>query len=170
VLGLEVGDISFDRRTVTFRRHDHRRLKTATSARVVPLWPQLEEILRPYVFGLDHPPTRLLFPARSDVGEVMVTNFDKALDQLAVRAGWTRGEIRTKMFRHTYCAARLQTLDHGAPVSVYSVDRELGHGGDSLVKRVYGHLGEVRHRAEVVEYRVDQFTSELADRLEGFAE
>jgi len=51
------------------------------------------------------------------------------------------------MFRHTYCATRLQTLDQGAPVSLYTVGKELGHGGDSLVRRVYGHLGEVRHRA-----------------------
>jgi integrase len=185
VLGLEVGDISFDRKTVTFRLHDHRRLKNATSARVIPLWPQLEEILRPYVFGQDRPPTRLLFPAESDLGERMVTNFDGTLDQVAIRAGFweyvrgadgepakdtkgqpkKRGTIRSRMFRHTYCAARLQTLDQGAPVSVYSVGRELGHGGDSLVKRVYGHIGEVRHRSEVVEYRVEQHEERLKERL-----
>jgi integrase len=164
VLGLEVGDVSFDRRTVTFRVHDHRRLKTEGSGRVVPLWPELEEILRPYVFSLDHPPTRLLFPARH-TQERMVGNFDKVLDQLAVRAGWTAGEIRTKMFRHTYCAARLQTLDQGAPVSPYTVGRELGHGGDALVRRVYGHLGQIRHRSEVVEYRVEQHADVLKDRL-----
>ena len=145
--------------------------RTSTSARVVPLWPQLEEILRPYVFGQDRPPTRLLFPARSatgecTTGECMVTNFDGSLDQLAARACWQAGEIRTKMFRHTYCAARLQTLDHGAPVSVYSVGRELGHGGDALVRRVYGHLGVVRHR----EYRVEHFVTELGDRLTTLAE
>ena len=38
VLGLEVADISFDRQTVTIRPHEGRRLKTLTSARVVPLW------------------------------------------------------------------------------------------------------------------------------------
>ena len=76
-----------------------------------------------------------------------------------------RGEIRSKMFRHTYCAARLQTLDNGAPVSVYTVAKELGHGGDALVKRVYGHLGEVRHRADVVEYRVKQHKARLGARL-----
>jgi integrase len=58
-----------------------------------------------------------------------------------VRAGWQPGEIRSKMFRHTYCAARLQTLDQGAPVSAYTVAKELGHGGESMVRRVYGHLG-----------------------------
>jgi hypothetical protein len=62
-------------------------------------------------------------------------------------------------------SSRDRTLDHGAAVAVYSVGRELGHGGASLVKRVYGHLGQVRHRSEVVEYRVEHFTRELEDRL-----
>ena len=50
-----------------------------------------------------------------------------------------RGTVRSKMFRHTYCSARLQ--------------------------RVYGHLGAVRHRAEVVEYRLEQHRERLAARL-----
>jgi hypothetical protein len=45
-----------------------------------------------------------------------------------MRAGWNKGEIRSKMFRHTYCSARLQTLDGGAPVSPFTVSKELGHG------------------------------------------
>jgi hypothetical protein len=78
-----------------------------------------------------------------------------------------RGTVRSKMFRHTYRSARLQTLDHGAPVSTYTVGRELGHGGDGLVKRVYGHLGQVRHRSEVVEYRIEQHRAKLEERLSG---
>lgn len=61
VLGLEVSDVSFDRGTVTIRPNGWRRLKTLTSARVVPLWPQLEAILRPFIFS--RPPTTLLFPS-----------------------------------------------------------------------------------------------------------
>jgi hypothetical protein len=34
-----------------------------------------------------------------------------------------------------------------------------------MVRRVYGHLGQVRHRAEVVEYRVEHFAEELGNRL-----
>ncbi len=30
------------------------------------------------------------------------------------------------------------------------------HGGDALVRRVYGHLGTVRHRSASVEFRVEQ--------------
>ena len=37
VLGLEIEDASFDRKTVTFRENQWRRLKTAGSHRVVPL-------------------------------------------------------------------------------------------------------------------------------------
>jgi uncharacterized protein DUF6932 len=60
---------------------------------------------------------------------------------------------------------RLQTLDHDAPVSPFTVGRELGHGGDALVRKVYGHLGTVRHRSAAVEYRVEQHTTTLGERL-----
>ena len=115
--------------------------------------------------------------------EEMIDNFDKALDQVAIVAGmWEyvldadgqqvkdkagrplkRGTVRSKMFRHTYCSARLQTLDRGAPVSPYTVARELGHGGTKLVDRVYGHLGQVRHRSEVIEYRVEQHATAVSE-------
>ncbi|MGH7577071.1 MAG: tyrosine-type recombinase/integrase, partial [Longimicrobiales bacterium] len=164
VLGLQPEDVSFDRRTITFRPNGWRRLKTRTSHRVVPLWPQLEEILRAYVFGGAAPPGRLLFPTGRRDGSGMVNDLRKVLDALSERCGWSAG-IRTKAFRHTYCAMRLQTLDRGAPVSPWTVAREMGHGGRSLVDRVYGHLGDVRHRSEVVEYHVDQHAGKLGDRL-----
>ena len=164
MLGLEVDDVSFDRKTVTFRENEWRRLKTAGSHRVVPLWPQLEQILRPYVFGA-RPPSRLLFPSYRTGAETMLTDFRKLLDAVAVRAGWNAGEITPKMFRHTYASARLQTMDHGAPVSIFTVSRELGHGSEALVKRIYGHLGTLRHRARVVEYRVEQHEKVLKAQL-----
>ena len=34
------------------------------------------------------------------------------------------------------------------------------------VENVYGHLGDVRHRSEVVEYRVEQHREALAEKLE----
>jgi len=52
-----------------------------------------------------------------------------------------------------------------APVSVYTVAKEMGHGGESMVRRVYGHLGQVRQRPDVVEYRVEQYIANLGDRL-----
>ena len=157
VRGLLRSDVHFDRKTVTFRPNAFRRLKTEGSWRVVPLWPQLEKILRDYLNGPTAPTGELLFPSlhrrvRGDKAERMLTDVRGALDQVAQVAGWQPGEIRSKMFRHTYCAARLQTLDHGAPVSIFTVSRELGHGAETLVKQVYGHLGTMRHRTEVVEY------------------
>ena len=162
VMGLARDDVNFSRKTVTFREHAWRRLKTATSQRVVPLWPQLDELLRHYLDGPPAPTGALLFQSehrrvRGHDEVRMLTDIRGALDVASAAAGWKPGEIRSKMFRHTYCSARLQTLDRGFPVSIYTVARELGHGGESLVKRVYGHLGEVRHRAEVVEYRPSVF-------------
>jgi integrase len=165
VLGLEVDDVSFDRRTVTFRPNRWRGLKTRTSRRTVPLWPQLEEILRDYVFVRKGPLGRLLFPSTQVKAESPVTDTRKSLDSIAALAGFPQGEIRTRLFRHTYCAARLQTLDRGAPVSQWTVSKEMGHGGGSMVERVYGHLGDIRHRSEVVEYRVEQHADELGDRV-----
>jgi integrase len=166
VLGLELDDISFERKLVTFRPNEWRRLKTATSHRSVPLWPQLAKILAPYVASRRVAGGRLLFPSHRTGEETMLTDFRKVLDAVAGTAEWKAGEIRGKMFRHTYCAARLQTLDQGAPVSVYTVARELGHGGDAMVKQVYGHLGDVRQRSAAVEYRVQKHAAILKPRLE----
>lgn len=106
----------------------------------------------------------LLFPSPAGTG--MINDLEKMLDGIARFTGWEEGSIRSKMFRHTYCSARLQTLDRGAPISPFTVAREMGHGGDSLVKRIYGHLGTVRHRAEVVEYRTENHEDALKDSLE----
>jgi hypothetical protein len=95
-----------------------------------------------------------------------VVHLRKLLDRVALRAGLLPGELRTKAFRHTYCAARLQTLDQGAPVSTYTVARELGHESEAMVRKVYAHLGTIRHRSEVVEYRVEQHLERLGDRLQ----
>jgi integrase len=195
VLGLEVTDINFERRTVTFRPSPWRRLKTDGAARTVALYPQLEEILRAYLSErtaqevLHNRPThRLLFPVEGPQGETLLTNFDDSLDGAAMRAGFweyvqgadgqpvkdkagqpkRRGTVRTKMFRHTWCSARLQTLDHGAPVSTDTVRREMGHESPRLVERIYGHLGTVRHRSDVVEYRIKQHEEQLRERLAAF--
>ena len=166
VLGLDLDDVSFDRQTITFRPNEWRRLKTRASWRVVPMFPQLAEILRAYVFGprLERG-GRLLFPSFAEGCESMLVDIRKLIDRVAMRAGWKQGEIRCRIFRHTYTAARLQTLDHGAPNSLYTVSRELGHGSEDMVRRVYSHLGTFRHRSEVVEYRAEQHFERLGDQL-----
>ena len=179
VLGLELQDVSFDRETVTFRPNRWRRLKTRRSSRTLTLWPQLREILEPYIFEQRvRQPGTLLFPSFRTGGEAMLTDVRKLLDRVAARAGLleplvdsesggqSRGEarghtrkgghaVRTRMFRHTYCSARLQTLDGGRPVAEYTVASELGHGSEDMIRKVYAHLGLIRHRSDVVEYRLD---------------
>ncbi|MEE8550049.1 MAG: tyrosine-type recombinase/integrase [Gemmatimonadota bacterium] len=162
IMGLLVSDLNFERRTLTFRPNEHRSLKTKRSRRVVPLWPQLDVILREHI-RQEGRVGGLLFPSPQTGG--MIRDARKSLDTIGELAGWERGEIRMKGFRHTYTAARLQTLDRGAPVALYTVSRELGHASTAMVERVYSHLGDVRHRSEVVEYRVEQHEDKLGDRL-----
>ena len=65
------------------------------------------------------------------------------------------------LFRHTYAATRLKTLDHGAPVSIWMVKEELGHGSIVLLEKTYGHLLERRAgvRLDRVEYRPVEVTN-----------
>jgi integrase len=167
VTGLELDDVSLDRQTITFRPNAWRRLKTPGSHRVVRLWPQLREILGPYLdWRVLQRGGRLLFPSPWSATELIIGDVRNLLDRVARRAGLDPGEIRTKAFRHTYCAARLQTLDQGAPVSTYTVARELGHESEAMVRKVYAHLGAIRHRSEVVDFRVEQHFARLGDRLQ----
>jgi integrase len=170
VLGLEVADVSFDRETVWFRPNETRRIKTAKSNRVVPLWPQLREILEQYL--ADRPPSRLLFPCWVSGKEQMLTDERKAFDALAEYIGWEPtsnvepDKIRAQAVRNTYMAARLQTLDNGHPISIYTVQREGGWSPLDMLQRIYGHVGQIRHRADMVEYRVDHYKKQLGERLQ----
>lgn len=56
-------------------------------------------------------------------------------------------------FRHTYTATRIQTLDGGEPVSLFTVARELGHKDVGRIEDTYGHLQERRSRLSEVRYR-----------------
>src|SRR5436309_14621921 len=94
----------------------------------------------------------------------MVTDVRKVLDAVAKRAGWTQGEITTKMFRHTYISARIQTTDSGAPVAAFTVAREVGHSSTAMLEKVYGHLGQVQRRSNVVEYRSSQPKQAIGDQ------
>ena len=73
-------------------------------------------------------------------------------------------EIRTRPFRVTYATAWLQTLDGGAPVSPWTVGKELGHGSPAMLEEVYGRRGDVRHRSKAVEYRVEQHFNRLGEK------
>jgi integrase len=182
VVGLDVDDVSFDRGLVRFRPNDHRGLKTRTSERVVPLWPQLREILQKWMYDRETPITSGLLFRGGDGG--MVVDIRKSLDAMGVLCGMEPGEVRTRAFRHTYCSARLQTVqrilapgrdpsDESAweyiEVSKWTVQREMGHGGANLVDRIYGHAQRLPVRSDVVEYRVEKHREELGERLDTLA-
>jgi hypothetical protein len=61
---------------------------------------------------------------------------------------------RSRAYRVTYATARLQTLDHGAPIACKTVEVELGHTSGAMLERVYGRLGAVRCRSAAVEYQI----------------
>jgi len=156
VFGLGVEDVDFDSVVVegvkgAIRIHPNRwrGLKTRGSKRTVPMWPDLREILLPFVAERS---TGLVFP--SDRGG-MRKDFRKALDRVSQAAGFSRGDVRTKAFRHTYASMRIQTVDSGQPVAVYTVSRELGHRDTKMVEQTYGHLLNHRLRRSVVSYRPD---------------
>lgn len=178
VIGLQVEDISFDRGLVRFRPNEHRGLKTQTSIRTVPLWPQLRDVLQTWMFGGDSPRTNgLLFP--SALGG-MVRDLRKSLDTIGGLCGMEKGEVRTRRFRHTYCSARLQTVQRilkpgsdpdskdawdYVEVSRFQVQKEMGHGGAQLVDRIYGHAQRLPYCSEVVEYEIEQHRETLGSRL-----
>jgi hypothetical protein len=130
------------------------------------------------MFGGDQPRTAgLLFPSVS--GE-RITNLRKSLDEMAKPCEMEAGEIRTRAFRHTYCSARLQTVERIIKPGMRPEDpdawdyvevprdrvaREMGHGGTQLVARIYGHAPRLPYRADAVEYRVERHKEELGERL-----
>jgi len=140
-----------------------------TLVRATQLVSRPRRVLLEYLKSPHRSTGELLFPGgKSDGQEHLITDFRKTLDSIAVAADFLardvgkkgkvtlRGRfIGSKAFRHTYCAARLQTLDRGAPVTIYTVSRELGHGSTRMVERVSSHLGQLRHRGDVVEFRTE---------------
>lgn len=96
----------------------------------------------------------------------MLGDVRKQLDRVGERAGFERGEVRLQKLRHTYTAARIQTTEHGAPVALFTVARELGHSSTRLIERRYGHLlTNRRTRGEEVEFRVRDHVDEIPEGL-----
>lgn len=154
VSGLEVADVDLEAGHVCIRPNRWRKLKSRHAPRRVPLWPQLEQILREYLAkrsDLDG----LLFPAE---GGGRLSDLRTGLGN-AVEAANIEKHVTWHTLRHTYAAARLQTTDAGAPVSPYTVMKELGHGSLKLIEETYGHLMETRHRSPVVEFRESEVVS-----------
>lgn len=115
----------------------------------MPLWPQLAEILGPYMEQREGKPDELLFPGRRSG---MFTDLRKPLKAISDDLGI---EVpRLTKFRHTYATARLQTTDNDRQISLWTVAKELGHKNVSRIEDTYGHPNHYRPRGEVVEYRL----------------
>jgi hypothetical protein len=109
---------------------------------------------------------QLLFASPWSEREQPIQDVRGWLDRIPSRAGLTGAPSAPRCFGTPTVPARLQTLDQGPPVSTYTVARELGHESEGMVRRVYAHLGEVRHRSDAVEYRVAQHSEQIGDRLQ----
>lgn len=147
VLGLTRDSLDFEHGEVVIQSNEWRDLKNQHSARRVPLWPQLEAILRQHLEDLPAD-SELVFPSQWGG---MISDLRASLSTLEDRAGLEK-HLTPKVFRHTYTATRIQTLDHGAPVSPYTVARELGHTNINRIRDTYGHLQRRRLRLEEVRY------------------
>jgi integrase len=175
VLGLTVDDIDLQAGTVHFRRTAYRTGrggKTPRADRIIPLWPQLREILAGYLSGgyrdtlaVDFvargKSTSLLFPSPDTAGRI--TDVRKVIDRCAKRAGLPVDKIRSRVTRRTYCTARSATLWGGQPVPEYVVVAEMGHRDSNMVAQVYRKVSRDPHRADVVEYRITNGTENGAN-------
>jgi integrase len=135
--------------------------KTELSNRAMPMHPQLREILFPYVHRLEGS-RGLLFTtaATKPIGD-----WRKTLDAVAVRAGFQKGSIRTRMFRTSYITHRLACIDSGAPIEPYKVAREVGHSDLAMIMKVYGRVQRRRVRLQEFAFRTDAIGAVLQPRL-----
>ena len=154
LFGLERADVDFDNQVIHVRPNRWRGLKSRHSRREIPLWPQLAAILQVHIAGL-RPGWVLLFPSPRHRIEQPYAEIDHAL-AAAVQRAKIETPTTTHTLRHTFTAHRLNTLDRGAPVSIWTVSSELGHRDLDMISRVYGHVLQQRDRhgvrRDVLEY------------------
>lgn len=142
------------------------RLKTEYRERIIPLHPQLAEILGGYLSGPSAPPGPLLFPAYGSDGAEPIGDWRKQLDRIANYCGYEAGEIRTRRLRVTYCSHRAYTLDeHGQPMTAVKLQAEMGHGSFQMIERRYFRHTRLRAARPQLEYRWADWSEKHGDRL-----
>lgn len=152
------------------RRRGRKRDRPAHSPfRVIPMWPQLREILLAYWHHMGDPAEGLLFPKRREserrkhiarierggradksirailrARKIITGTKERPLfkGQPGYQFGW-------REFRVTYCAARLQCVepvagqkDAWVPVAQRTVELEMGHDSSDMVEAIYGRVQE----------------------------
>jgi integrase len=153
---MDVQDVDFTRGELHLRG-----TKTSGSDRYVPLHPPLRALLVDHVRTLG----RLSGPLFPGYRSERFGSWSKTLDSIAARAGFTRGEVRSRNLRVTYASDRL-TCDG---VDVQTVRQELGHTSLALLDRVYARSQRRADRmgAGGMEYSLARWACpELAERVQ----
>jgi integrase len=171
--GLELGDIRlpgdliYPRGVVLIRPNSRRsHLKSLHRERLIPMQPQLAEILAEYLTGPNAPPGPLLFSEPGQGGKRSVGDWRRSLDEIARGAGFAPGEVRTRRFRVAFATHRLSTLDeHGHPMSAWKLRGEMGHSTEQMIEKRYGRYARYRGSRPVLEYRWDEWKDRYAARL-----
>lgn len=171
--GVELGDLrlpgdpEFPGGLVMIRPNaSRRRLKTVHRNRLIPMHPQLAEILSEYVAGPSAPPGPLLFSEPLSDGSVPIGDWRKSLDQIARAAGYPPGAIRTRRFRVSYATHRLCTLDEqNQPMTAWKLRGEMGHGTEQMIERRYGRYAKYRAKRPELEYRWAEWSGRYREQL-----
>jgi len=107
------GDSEFPRGIVNIRGR-----KIVYRDRIIPMHPQLAEILTEYLEGPNAPPGPLLFPEPGASGKASIGDWSADLDNIGRASGYPAEEIRTRGTRVTFATHRLCTLDElGQPMT-----------------------------------------------------
>jgi len=145
LLGLQVGDLDFDRRLIHVRRSawygKAQSPKTAKSVRAVPMPEPLARILEEYVRGWQPNPGGYLFVTRNNrppsSNNVVEHRLWPILDGLKIQ------RCGLHAFRHTHSS---MLVESGAPVSV--AQAQLGHADPRATLGIYSHvIGDSQRRA-----------------------
>jgi hypothetical protein len=140
--------------------------KTVYRDRILPMPPQLAEILTEYLEGPNAPRGPLLFPEPGSDGTTPISDWSAALDNIARASGYPAEEIRTRGMRVTFATHRLCTLDElGHPMTAWKLRGEMGHGTEQMIEKRYGRYALHRARRPVLEYRWSEWADRHGDRL-----
>jgi site-specific recombinase XerD len=159
------GDREFPDGVVMVRTNQGRdKLKTAFRTRYLALQPQLAEIMGEYLRSARAPTGRLLFPGASP--DEPIGDWRKALDEIAMVAGFEPGEVRTIRFRPTFATHRAYTCDEvGQPMSALKLRAEMGHGSMKMLEERYFKAARFRRPRPHLEYRWSDWADTYRDRL-----
>lgn len=184
-------DVDLERGIFHIRPNDFRGLKKSWHRRSMRLWPQTRSAMERHLLIPDpKDPSRMIerfapdepiFPGteggiiqdvRSSFWSILVDAGIASYRDPDDRSLGIDESITFHTLRHTYCAARLQTTDRGAPIQQHTVMTEMGHRDYKLIAEIYGHVQHRAPRGEEVIYlpsedsEADDVLRELEQELE----